>query len=156
VCLAILVAARRGPVPVGLALGLAVITKGTGYVFAAPFLAWWAIESSGRRQDGSPTGSPSAMTRGCARALGSLGVALILAGAINAGHYARNLAWYGAPLGPGRDGPYQYTNEHHGPLAVLSVAVRNLAVHAATPWPPVNERATSAIERLHRRAGLDA
>src|SRR5262249_31152068 len=78
-----------------------------------------------------------------------------LAVAINIGHYTRNLAWYGTPLGPGRDGPFVYANERHGVLPILSVAVRNLAMQAATPWPEVNAEVTRMVELLHQWAGLD-
>lgn len=140
VCLAVFVVARQGPVFVGLALGLALLTKGTGYPFAAPLVAWWAAEAIARKRW---------------RAVGPLAIVALLAVGINAGHYTRNLAGYGTPLGPGRDGPFVYANERHGVLPTLSVAVRNLALHAATPWPRVNTGVTTVIERLHGWAGLD-
>jgi len=140
VCLAVLVVARQGPVIVGLALGRAVLAKGTGYLFAAPMIAWWCAE---------------AMVRKRWRAVGAIALLVVTAGAVNAGHYARNLAWFGTPLGLGRDGPFVYTNDRHGALPILSVAVRNLAMQASTPWPRVNAGVTSAVERLHTWAGLD-
>jgi hypothetical protein len=140
VCLAIFVVTRQEPVFVGLALGLTLLTKGTGYPFAAPLVAWWSVDAIARKRW---------------RALGGLVVVTLLAVAINAGYYTRNLAWYGAPLGPGRDGPFVYANEHHGILPIISVAVRNLAMHAATPWPRVNAGVTHIVERLHGWVGLD-
>jgi hypothetical protein len=140
VCLAIFVVARQGPVFVGLALGLALLTKGTGYPFAAPLVAWWGADLIARKRW---------------RAVGALAVVALLAVAVNAGYYSRNLAWYGAPLGPGRDGPFVYANERHGVLPTLSVAARNLAMQATTPWSLVNDGVAHVIERLHGWAGLD-
>jgi hypothetical protein len=141
VSLAVLILARQSPVFIGLALGLALLTKGTGYPFAAPLIAWWCVDAISSQR---------------LRAVRGIAVVALLAVMLNSGHYARNIAWYGAPLGPGRDGPFVYANERHDLLPVLSVVVRNLAVHAATPWPSVNAWMTRLVERTHVRVGVDA
>jgi hypothetical protein len=140
VCLAVFVLAGQGPVLVGFALGLALLTKGSGYPFAAPLVAWWGVDVIARKRG---------------RAVGTLAIVGLLAVAVNAGYYTRNLAWYGAPLGPSRDGAFVYANERHGVLPLISVAMRNLAMHAATPWPAINARVTRVVEWLHGWAGLD-
>jgi hypothetical protein len=139
ICLAEFVVARRGPVPVGAALGLALLTKGTSYAFAAPYVAWWAVERSVRERW---------------RAAPAIALVGLLAVGLNAGHYARNLKWFGAPLGPGRDGPFVYANERIGILPTLSVAARNVALQIATPWPRVNASLTAATTVLHKWARL--
>jgi hypothetical protein len=140
VCLAVLVVSRQSSVFVGLSLGLAILTKGTGYPFAAPLIGWWCVDAIAHKRR---------------RALGPLAMVLLLATAVNVGHYVRNIGSYGTPFGPGREGPFFYANARHGVLPILSVAVRNLALHFATPWPRANALMTHGIEALHTLVGLD-
>ena len=70
----------------GLALGLALLTKATAYIYAAPLVIWFAISSFRNR-------------RPRAALAGTLGIA-VLAVALNAGYWGRNLATFGGPFGP--------------------------------------------------------
>lgn len=123
----------------GAALGLATLTKGTVYLLALPFLVW-LIGAQLRRQ------RPR-------RALARLGVVALAALALNAGHYGRNLALFGSPLGPRTE---RFTNAEVGVGVVASNVVRNAAMHLGTALPDLNGWITRAVEATHGAVGLDA
>jgi 4-amino-4-deoxy-L-arabinose transferase-like glycosyltransferase len=131
----------------GTALGLALLTKGTAYLLAAPLVAVFLadfLRDPGRRS---------------ARAAAPLGLALAAALALNAPHYLRNHALYGSPLGPGGEGEagdqLSYANSGHSLPILASNVVRNLASHLGTPYPNVNLALTDIIRAGHERLGLD-
>jgi hypothetical protein len=101
----------------GLSLGLALLTKATGFVFALPLCVMVgvaALQTGGARQG---------LTRGL--------VVVVLALALNLGHVARNWALYGSPGGAwGRVGTETTT-----PAVVASTAIRNVALHVPTDCP---------------------
>jgi hypothetical protein len=80
---------------------------------------------------------------------------LAIAFLINTGYYRRNVTEYGSPLGPGREGPFSYLNASLGVRPLVSVAMRNVAIHFGTPWPEVNAVTNTAIRVLHRALGLN-
>jgi hypothetical protein len=117
----------------GAALGLAVLTKPTAYVYAAPFLAWLALRAPRRR---------------LATAAVLLGLPVLV---LNAGQYRRNLEVFNTPLGPQGPSPgYRHLNDVFTPAAAVSNLVRNAALHLGTPLPEVN-----AVEENAIRAGLE-
>lgn len=127
----------------GLALGLAWLTKGTSYVLAAPLLvALWLAW---------PRSVKLALVR-------CLPIVALLAVGLNAGHFARNHALHGSPLGPGReglDGEYKYTNDVVTPASVLSNLVRNAAVHVRSEERERNAAIERGIARLLAPIGAD-
>ena len=120
----------------GASLGLALLSKTTSYVFAAPFVIWIALAQL--RRDRLVAVKAAALIAGL----------VIL---INAGQYARNEALYGSVLGPPGEGAgYTYQNELHTPAALLSNLARNLALHLALPQlNGLNARTQAAIITLH-------
>lgn len=136
---------RFGPVDIGAAgaaLGLALLTKGTGYIFAAPLGILLVLGLY--RLDGM-------------RAYRPVGAVLVVAALLNAGFWSRNVAVYGSPLGPGHEGgagEYGYAMESFGPGAWASNVVRDLALHLGTPVDRVNAVSTSVVRALHRPLGL--
>ena len=134
--------ATPGIVPVlsaGASLGLALLTKGTSYLLAAPFVAVFTL---------------SGTHRPLSRKLGQALVIGLCALALNAPHYARNAALFGAPLGPGGEGNYRYANEAFRPAILISNALRNIALHLGTPSPTANARVEQAIDALHAMIGI--
>jgi hypothetical protein len=126
----------RDVVLAGGSLGLALATKATAYLFAAPFAAWLAIALARRER---------------ARALVPLAGVAALALAVNVGYFARNLALFGSPFGQS----YGALNEMHSPASVASGIFRNAALHAAAPWPGWNRAVEDAIRTVHRVIGQD-
>lgn len=70
--------------------------------------------------------------------------------------HARNLAWYGTPLGRHRaeDGGQQAA-EAFGPRLFVSNAVRQASLHVVSPAPAWNNAVISAVRAVHRWLGID-
>jgi len=96
----------------GVALGLAVLTKGTAYVIALPFCLWLAY-----RMLRAHNLSFRAWRAGF--------VIVLVALAINFGHLGRNYIVLGAPLGES----HEEINESFGDKIFASVLIRNIQVH---------------------------
>jgi len=125
---------------IGAALGLALLTKGTGYIAAAPLCLIIGIALVVyRRWRSIPAGLLIA------------GVAL----AINAGHYSRNQAVFHSPLSaPQSTGGYRLRNETFAPAALVSNLVRNVSLHTAAPSQALNRWQERQIEHLHKIIGI--
>jgi hypothetical protein len=134
---------RPGRVPgrtvlLGASLGLVLLTKGSGFPIAVPI----------------GLGAGLAV---CARERQWIGAGLtvmLVALALNAGHFARNLAAFGSPISSARLHE-SLVNEAFSPAAIVSTVVRNLMLHAATPSEATNRVFGSATLRLHRWIGID-
>jgi Carbohydrate binding module (family 6)/Right handed beta helix region/Dolichyl-phosphate-mannose-protein mannosyltransferase len=126
---------------VGSSLGLAIVTKSTSYMFAAPFAVWIGV---------------SLLRRGpvpAIKAAALIGGMVLL---INSGEYIRNDALYGSVLGPGGEASnITYANELYTPAALLSNVVRNVALHLAVPqFNQVNAFTERRIVGFHSLLGL--
>jgi len=126
----------------GASLGLAILTKGTAYIFAFPFLLWFFL--SGLKRLRWKLWKPVFLI-------------IILVFSINLGHYMRNFNLYGFPLGP-----FQVLQEHKLTNDVftiptsISLVVRNLGLHMGTPIGRVNNIIERGIRLIHSRLlGLD-
>ncbi|MCC6661838.1 MAG: hypothetical protein IT437_13235 [Phycisphaerales bacterium] len=128
-------------VMIGAALGLAMLTKGTGYILALPIcvlVGVWALQQMG------------------ARALPAGAAMVLIASALNAGHWERNYRNFGNPLGMApAQSRYELSNTAFTPPAIASNIVRNIALHTCTPWERVNTCEELAIDAFHRAIGAD-
>jgi len=128
----------------GAAVGLAILSKGTSYVFLSCMLlaCWWM-------------GSALARTRLLAR----LPLFLVIVLALNGPLYVRNYRLSGSPLGfPsafGDDAQRQVRNSRVSPSVAFSGVVKNLALHIATPIGAVNERTQRAIVWTLQKLRID-
>ena len=70
--------------------------------------------------------------------------------------HARNLAWYGNPLGEHRweDGGDQIISSWH-PALLASNVMRHATLHLLGPWPEVNQQLLRAVNAWHDWAGVD-
>ncbi len=134
---------RRGDAAwAGAAAGLALLTKGTAYVFA-PGLAVGVLIAV-----------PSADRRALFRHAGLIAV---IALALNAPHYVRNYNYNGHPLGDGtatETPEHRYANERIDAGVVFSNILRN----AALQFPAVPRWAQPLFQRVravHSALGLD-
>ena len=149
VCLVALTLERRrrseqvtdlhGAALIGAALGLVLLTKATGYLFAWPFMAWMAIGEASRRRRGALV----------------LAVVLLTAVAVNAPYYWRNVTLSGSPLGPRREGDFAYVNASFSLRVLTSNLVRNMALHLGTPSPGANRLEERLVLAAHRVLRLD-
>jgi hypothetical protein len=123
----------------GAALGLALLAKATAYIYAFPFLVWFALSSPTPRKI----------------KLAAFGMALALL--LNLGHYARVYDLYGSPvpIRPDVD-PEESThqNEVVSVPALLSNLIRNAALHASTSSPALNQYIEKAIYKAHGILGI--
>jgi hypothetical protein len=126
---------------IGATLGLMVLTKGTGLIVGLPISLGAAVAIlSVQRWRGLLTGA----------AIGAIALAL------NVGHFGRNIQEFGSPNGAtGVQPGLALSNEILSPAAIASSLVRNVSLHAGTPWDDVNTAAESAIGRLHDAMGID-
>jgi hypothetical protein len=122
------------------ALALAVLTKSTALIIAAPFGAWFAAAS---------------IVRYRWRAWRPALLVMATVAAINAGHTVRNTALYGHPLGPLESAGRSYLNDHFSVGALASNSARNLALQLATPFEPINRRVEDVVRLVHSAIGLD-
>lgn len=130
---------RAAEIFIGMAAGLAVLTKPTGAIFALPLLAWIAWIKLRRE--------------GWQAALRLTAVTLIAVMLLNAGIFSRNLALYGHPLGPVDVAQY-HSNQIYGAGVLVSNLVRNLAVHLGSIGP-LNRLVTGVVEWIHSVIGMD-
>jgi len=131
---------RRAWLVLGGALGLALLAKGTAYLYALPFLVWLAARILRRRQW---------------RALGLAALAAGFTLAIDSGHFVRNVRTYGSPLGPGREGDHRYLVEQVTVGNFFAGPVRNAALHFGLPARARNDRHAAAVGRFVRAFGID-
>jgi len=127
---------------VGLALGLALLTKGTAFLYAGGmgvvFGGLWMWRIWRERQDWR-------------RWVGLSAVVLSLAFVLNVSHWSRNHALYGHPLSTERDG---FANGIVHPMVPWSNMVRSLAEHLVVPNETVN-RKIEAVAAWHLGAWLN-
>lgn len=103
----------------GLALGLAILTKGLGYIYCFPIGAFFVVTHFFK------------LGKNDQRVTFAMRVALILALAVtlNAGHYVRNTQTFGSPVSTGED---KLSNRNMTPKMALANLVRNYSLHLGT------------------------
>jgi hypothetical protein len=131
---------RPGWVRLGLAIGIAVLTKATAAAFILPFLLWLGIAILRQRRVGQVF---------LPALLGVL-VALLL----NAYPWTQNIRTYGTPIGS-PDRIAFHANEFVTPGVLVSNAVRNAAIH----FPSNNDQfrlfVLKVVVKIHQWIGLD-
>ena len=133
----------KNTILLGASLGLAILTKGTAYIYALPFCLWiaaWGISNLGWRSI-KPT-----LT------------AILMALMINLGHYTRNLSRFDSPLGLGNTETHfqpdiKYflanTSKH---LSLHADIIRNLALdRVITPTTGITNK---LVHIIHERLGI--
>lgn len=124
-------------------LGLALLTKGTAYLYTFPFLIWFLFSGFQRLRW---------------KAWKSISFIIVFAVILNLGHYSRNLELYGSPLGPGSEGPsgeFKFANTAYTLPALVSNMTRNMGLHMSTPVERLNSAVEGGITRLHTLLGME-
>jgi hypothetical protein len=124
-------------VAVGASLGLALATKATAFLYAAPFAAGLLFVLWRRRRE---------------TAWRAVFVASLLAVVLNAGPWLRNLALFHTPLG----GEHGAVNEAVTPGVLLSNLARNAALELTGPSPGWNTAVERAVRSVHAALGISA
>ncbi len=126
----------------GGSFGLAILTKGTAYVYSFPWLVWLSLVliQQYRWQVWKP--------------FLTLGLPAVL---INFGHYLRNLDLFGNPIGlPTKaNDVVKETNDVLSISALFSNILRNLGPHAAGPFGLFNRPIEGLIRFAHKLLGID-
>jgi hypothetical protein len=120
-----------------ISLGLAILTKGTAYIFAFPFVLWFFVQDLSR----------SSWQHTWLKYLVLAGIVLSL----NFGHFHRNYKLFDNPLHSGND---PYSNSFVSPGVVLSNISRNVALHLLTPSLTLNKYLVSVLDSLHKVLGV--
>jgi hypothetical protein len=121
------------------AIGLAILTKGTAWIYLPPLLILLAAVGIKRL--------------GWSRAIaaGAAGIVLIIA--LNAGQWQRNHETFGKYVYTGA-GAFDYSNTGHGPRTLVSNLVRNGALYIGTPSLQVNEQPTKLVRSVLDAVGI--
>ncbi len=117
-------------------VGLAILTKGTAYIYGLPILAVAAWLLFKRYRFGSW------------RYAALLAIAVLL---INTGAWVRNVSAFGSVLGP----PVPFVNQVFSAQEFASNVIRDASVQVGTPSGSVNYTIARAISRAHRILGID-
>ena len=124
----------------GLALGLALGTKGTSVVIALPWVIAFFVADL--RAVGLRTFVPRALA------------VAVLVGGLNAGHWTRSTEVFGTPFGP--SSVHRLLRpESTAPPAIASNVITNLSLHWGTPWTPINAGLERGVSWLHSSTGVD-
>ncbi|MEI6148911.1 MAG: glycosyltransferase family 39 protein [bacterium] len=127
-------ATPRHAVYAGLSLGLALLSKGTAYLYVGAI--------------GLALGVPylvRARHRSRSAVAGDITWIVLLVFVLNIGHWSRSYDLYRQPLASGTE---SYANDRLSLPAVWANLVRNTALHLGVPAPAVNQGTTTAIRRL--------
>jgi hypothetical protein len=125
---------------VGLAAGLAILTKPTAFAFLAPFAVLYVYILLRR-------GGLQTLVRGSLRVAACVAV-------LNLGYLARNFAHYGSPLGA-RERVEEHSNEVMNWRVALSNVLRNASLHSGTRSDKLNEFTYVTLAKVHAKLGLD-
>ncbi|AKD56142.1 ArnT family glycosyltransferase [Spirosoma radiotolerans] len=128
-----------------LALGFALLTKGTAYLFSAPLLLTWGIMELRRLFIENRRGAVA--NRFFYKLVVPTWLLVGISLGLNTGHYLRNFLVYAHPL-TNTQLEGNYTNKVHSVPMMVSNISRNLAIHFG--FPGVNQIAQQGVESLHR------
>lgn len=119
-------------------LGLAIFSKGTGYIYGLPFLIWFVLMDVQRDR------------RQVFKHI--LAIAAVIA-LINSGHYLRNIELFGAPTSTY---PYKWSPDAYGIPIFISSLVKNASLHMVIPLDFIStDSLEKAIHKLHEILGVD-
>lgn len=111
-----------------IAMGLALMTKGTGYVYCAALGSVWGVWGIWNRRH---------RMRAALGYAASLAMVAVLALLMNAGHYSRNIRTYGHPLSNEAESTQ---NKDISIESMRDNAVRNILIQLGGPFPSINSR----------------
>lgn len=125
---------RRLLVMAGASLGLALLTKGTAYLFAFPFLGWLLL--SGFKK----------FRRNIWKVVL---IIIIISLCISLGYFMRNFDLYNSPFVQ-----VNFATDGMTMPLFMSNVVRNVALHAGTPLRIINQAVFTAIISIHKLMGV--
>ena len=118
----------------GLSLGLAFLTKGVGYILAAPFLIFLIYSISGH-----------------SRKLKTIGIIIFCVVLLNAGYYERNQAGFGS-ISSGKD---SVINSSFDLKVLTGNLLRNIGAEVDTPFSKVNKLLPLGLAKISGWLGIN-
>jgi hypothetical protein len=129
----------------GLATGLAALTKGTAYLFLTPvFLFWgvWVLINLFKTKNYNYLWLPF--------------ITIVFFIGVNSGHYIRNYKLTGSALGVDKQESQTYSNQKISAGLLLSGMVKNAGLHLGFMYiKPLEPLADTVIHKIHSAAGID-
>lgn len=120
--------------------GLSILTKGTAYIFLAPFIISFLF--SGLKKYNFELWKPLLM-------------AALIVFSINAGHWGRNYSTFNSPLGPGNEGEHnEYMNANFSARTLFSNVLRNSALQMGS-FEQLSDAVTLFVEKAHATLSID-
>ncbi|MCJ7434108.1 MAG: glycosyltransferase family 39 protein [Anaerolineales bacterium] len=125
----------------GVALGIAILTKATVYIFAIPFLLWFSL---------------SVLWKDRLSAIRPLFAIALIVLLLNSGLYIRNYDLYGSPLGPRQESEtgHEYSNNIFTVPALASNMIRNFGMNLGTPDYRINIKLDRFFYKIHEWIGI--
>lgn len=130
----------RGWVEAGLCLGLAILTKGSAYAFAAPFVVWAGLTALRKFGLGS---------------VSRVGLMGLLALALNLPTFVRNFSVFGSPLGPSAEIQSMFVPSAVTPGTLVERALQEASLQLGTPSSRVDQVIGHAFTWIATSLGLD-
>ncbi len=128
----------------GLTTGLALLTKGTAYLYFAPMLLFWGLMAMWEWY----------RTKRFAYAINFV-IAILVAVLINVAFYYRNYQLNHNVLGIGKKESAQYANQKMNASLLLSSAVKNAGLHIGLKHiPAITYWANDVIHKFHDLTGI--
>lgn len=124
----------------GAALGIGMLTKGTFYPYALPFVVWFGLSRIWRKP--------------LIQALAAGGLVSLPALVLNVGFWTRNIITYGGPLGPPR-WVHHHTQFSFSPGLLLTSIAQDLLLNFVTPFEGFNQWLVQALEGFHQLMGQE-
>jgi 4-amino-4-deoxy-L-arabinose transferase-like glycosyltransferase len=126
----------------GLSIGLALLTKGTAYIFLAPILMFFAIGIL----------SKIYVTKDKKYLVYPI-LAILITISLNSGHYTRNYKLSNNILGIDQSESMMYSNQNMSPMLLVSNLIKNVGLHSG-PYP-INYLSDKVIFKLHSLMGVN-
>jgi hypothetical protein len=117
-------------------LGLAVLTKGSAYVYALPSILILLVLQ---------------LYRSKVHLLKNLTISIAIVIGLNLGHYIRNFYVFGSPTSTY---PYKWTNDVYSVSVLISNVVRNMSLHLAIPFISGSGWVDQGVIQLHYFLGI--
>lgn len=133
---------------IGASVGLAVLTKSSGYVYAFPFLVWFFLVQ---------------LIRLRWHVFRQISIVTAVFLVLNISHYLRNIDLFGTPLGTPANFAVEYKIEVYSVPTFISNVIRNLSLHADLVRhlqlegiiEPTTGKVAKLIEITHNILGVD-
>jgi len=119
---------------IALSAGLALLTKGTAYIYLLPMAIWTLV----------------LFFRSERKSWNTALIGLLTILLINTGHWWRNYSVFDNPLGPDT-----HTMSYFHPKAIASNLIRNSVMELSTGYETINTFLAKATYKLHQTIGID-